>query len=87
MGQFTVSEADTILAVEFDVLNGRVEEDVYPNHIQSANLLLAKLYTNYFAYIVESLELCGLQLKQVGDIGFNWCVSFINKYVHLCIVH
>lgn len=79
VGQFTIREADTILAVEWDVFNKRVPgvDLAYPKFVLSQNLLLAKLYTRYFAYMVKSLDVCGIKLRQVRDM--RYCVSCFLK--------
>lgn len=66
MGQFTRSEADDILAAEFDVLNERVQRIVeYPEHITAHNLLLARLYARFNGNIRRSMKLCGIPITTV----------------------
>lgn len=66
VGQFTVDEADSVLACEWDVLNQRVEKNIqYPLRIDTHDLLLARLYARFHSYCQDAMEVCGFEQLEV----------------------
>lgn len=61
MGQCSLAEADVILAVEFDVLNGRVPVDIaYPKYITAERHLIARLYARFHSLMQRRLSSCAI---------------------------